>query len=147
MRLEDKTPALAELTEPQREQAMTRFRVLRSHTERDVPLPRAAQAAGVGLRTVERWLAKYRTEGLIGLVRQTREDRGRRKLPVELIEGLFLKKPRPSAASVYRRVLTLCKERGWPSPSYSTVYAIIARVNPALTTLAHEGSCTLPRSV
>ncbi len=75
-------------------------------------------------------------------MRQTREDRGRRKLPVELvelIEGLFLKKPRPSAASVYRRVLTLCKERDWPSPSYSTVYAIIARVNPALTTLAHEG--------
>ncbi len=47
MRLEDRTPALAELTEAQREQAMARFRVLRSHTERDVPLPGAAEAAGV----------------------------------------------------------------------------------------------------
>ena len=70
MRLEDKSPTLAELTEAQREQAMSRFRVLRSHTERGVPLPRAAQAAGVGLRTVERWLAQYRADGLAGLVRQ-----------------------------------------------------------------------------
>jgi putative transposase len=142
MHLEDKSPALAELTEAQREQAMSRFRVLRSHTERGVPLPRAARAAGVGLRTVERWLAQYRADGLAGLVRQTREDRGRRKLPteaVELIEGLFLKKPQPSAAAVHRRVLALCKEREWPSPSYSSVYAIISRLDPALTTLAHEG--------
>ena len=142
MRLEDKTPALAELTEAQREQAMARFRVLRSHVERGVPLPRAAQAAGVGLRTVERWLAQYRADGLTGLVRRTREDRGRRRLPVEaveLIEGLFLKKPRPSAAAVYRRVLTLCKEREWDSPSYSTVYAIISKLDPGLITLAHEG--------
>ncbi len=142
MHVEDKVPALAELTEAQREQAMARFRVLRSHTERGVPLPRAAQAAGVGLRTVERWLAQYRADGLTGLVRRTREDRGRRRLPVEavdLIEGLFLKKPRPSAAAVYRRVLTLCKDREWASPSYSTVYAIISRLDPGLITLAHEG--------
>jgi putative transposase len=142
MHSEDRSPTLAELTEVQREQAMARFRVLRSHTERGVPLPRAAQAAGVGLRTVERWLALYRADGLAGLVRRTREDCGHRKLPaeaVELIEGLFLKKPRPSAAAVYRRVLTLCKEQEWPPPSYSTVYAIIARLDPALTMLAHEG--------
>jgi putative transposase len=43
MHLEDKSPTLAELTEGQREQAMTRFRILRSHTERGVPLPRAIQ--------------------------------------------------------------------------------------------------------
>ena len=96
----------------------------------------------MGLRTVERWLARYRADGLLGPVRQIREDHGRRKLPteaVELIEGLFLKKPRPSAAAVHRRVLTLCKEREWPLLSYSSVYAIISRLDPALTTLAHEG--------
>ena len=94
------------------------------------------------MRTLERWLAQYRVDGLAGLVRRIREDRGRRKLPkeaVELIEGLFLKKPRPSAAAVHRRVLTLCKEREWASPSYSTVYAIISRLDPGLITLAHEG--------
>ncbi|WP_246301763.1 leucine zipper domain-containing protein [Granulicella arctica] len=51
---------------------MSRFRVLRSHTERGVPLPRAAWAAGVGLRTVERWLAQYRADGLAaGIHRST----------------------------------------------------------------------------
>ncbi len=40
----DKPPVLAELTHGQREQAMARFRVLRPHTERGVPLPRVAQA-------------------------------------------------------------------------------------------------------
>ncbi len=109
----DKPPVLAELTDARREQAMARFRVLRSHIEGGVPLTRAAEAAGLRLRTAERWLARYRADGLAGLVRQTREDRERRKLPaeaVELIEGLFLKKPRPSAAALHRRVLTLCKK-------------------------------------
>lgn len=63
--------------------AMARFCVLRSHTGRGVPLPRAAQAAGVDLRTAERWLAQYRADGLAGLVRRTREDSGRRKLPAK----------------------------------------------------------------
>ncbi|WP_241655148.1 Mu transposase C-terminal domain-containing protein [Granulicella sibirica] len=58
---------------------------------------------------------------------------------MELIEGLFLKMPRPSAASVFRRVLTFYKERQWPSPSYSTVYAVISRLDPGMITLAHEG--------
>lgn len=48
MHLEVKPPTLAELTEVQREQAMARFRILRSHMERGVPLSRAAQAGGVG---------------------------------------------------------------------------------------------------
>ena len=60
MHLEDKAPTLAELTEAQREQAMSRFRVLRSHTERGVPLPRAAQAAGVGCQIALGWLARWR---------------------------------------------------------------------------------------
>jgi len=92
----DKSLALAELTDAQREQAMARFRTLRAHLEQEVPLPRAAAAAGVGLRTAERWLARYRDAGLVGLARQGRHDRGHRKVPaevVELIQGLFLRKP------------------------------------------------------
>jgi putative transposase len=98
----DKSLSLAELTDSQRDEAMARFRVLRSHTEEGVPLRRAAEAAGVGLRTAERWLARYRHEGLIGLARQARQDRGHRKIPaevIELIQGLFLRKPRPFIAA------------------------------------------------
>lgn len=35
MHLEDNSPTLAELTEVQRKQAMARFRILRSHMERE----------------------------------------------------------------------------------------------------------------
>jgi putative transposase len=60
---------LAGLTEIQRVQAITRFAVLRPHLEDDVSLARAAEAAGVPMRTAQRWLAGYHARGLAGLVR------------------------------------------------------------------------------
>ena len=56
--MEDKNnsaPALVDLSEAQRRQAMTRFAVLRPHLEGDAPLARTARDAGVPIRTVERW--------------------------------------------------------------------------------------------
>ncbi len=73
---------------------------------------RAAKASGIGLRTTER--ARYHDSGLAGLVRRPRNDCGRRKVPAEVtqvIEGLFLTKPRPSVAAIHRRLLTISKER------------------------------------
>ena len=143
MQSNDPKPALASLSEAQREEAMRRFAVLRPHIEHRVPLSRAADAAGVPVRTAERWLARYRAGGLAGLARVPRADVGRRKVAAELvefIEGEFLRKPRPSASTIHRRVLKLAKERQWTAPSYSSSYAIISRLDPALITLAHEGS-------
>jgi hypothetical protein len=42
---------LTELTEPQRQLALERFRQLRAHLERDVPLAQIAAEAAVSLRT------------------------------------------------------------------------------------------------
>jgi putative transposase len=53
------TPALVDLSEAQRRQAMTRFAVLRPHLEGDAPLARTARDAGVPIRTVQRWLTRY----------------------------------------------------------------------------------------
>lgn len=36
-------------------------------------------------------------------------------------------------------MLTIAKEREWPLPTYGSVYAIISGLDPAMTTLAHEG--------
>ena len=135
-------PALASLSEGERRQAMDRFAVLRPHLEEGVPLSRAADHAGVAVRTVERWLRLFRRGGLAGLARSARRDTGKPRLPapfVTLIEGLGLKRPRSSAAAVHRRALEVAKERGWPAPSYGTVYAILARLDPAIVTLAHAG--------
>jgi putative transposase len=139
----DQTPALAQLSEAQREQAMARFAVLRPHLVGDVPLPRAAGDAGVAVRTARRWLARYRAGGLVGLARAGRADVGRRKVAAEIvqtIEGLFLRKPRPSVAAIHRRVLKLAKQRQWPPPSYSNIYTIIRELDPGMVALAHDGA-------
>jgi putative transposase len=57
-----------------------------------------------------------------------------------MVEGLALRRPAPSAATVHRQVIDIAARRGWPSPSYSTVYSIIKGIDPALLALAHGGS-------
>ena len=72
-----------------------------------------------------------------------RADQGRSRLPEPLrllIEGLALRKPAASAAHVHRQVTEVAEREGWAVPSYATVYAIIRDLDPALVTLAHEGS-------
>lgn len=135
-------PPLTALSDDTRMRALARFTALKPHLEDGVPLPRVAQAAGVPLRTAERWVHQYRQHGLAGLVRQPRKDRASHRVPsdlVQFIEGLALRKPRATAAAIHRQVATVAPAHGWPTPGYDTVYAIIRSLNPALVTLAHEG--------
>ncbi len=136
-------PTVTAAAEARRDLAMSRFAVLRPHLHDGVALTAAARHAGVPVRTAQRWLARYRADGLAGLARRPRQDRGQRRLPgqlVTLIEGLALRTPRPSTATVHRQIREVADEHGWPVPSYATVYAIVAGLDPALTTLAHEGT-------
>lgn len=140
----DKTePVAAALSEEQRQSAMERFAVLRPHLEDGVSLAQAARQAGVAVRTAERWLSRYRRTGLAGLARPVRSDADVHRLPADLvavIEGMGLKRPRTSAAAIHRRIRNVAKEHKWPVPSYSTVYAILADLDPAMVTLAHDGA-------
>jgi putative transposase len=142
MTTDDKTGAAWEdLTPVQREQAMARYTALQPHLDDGAPLTQAAYAAKISLRTAQRWLARYQALGLAGLARPARSDRGHRKLSAEvvrLIEGIALRKPRPSVAAIHRRLATAAKERGWPALSYSSVYAIVRNLDPAMVALAHE---------
>ena len=121
--------AVPALSAANRERALEQFYWLRPVLEEGVPLKRLARERGVPLRTAQRWLQRYRVSGLAGLSHQTRADRGRRRrLPTDLqevIEGLALRKPAPSVASVYRRVCNLAAAHEWPRPSYATVYSVI----------------------
>jgi len=122
---------------------MQRFAVLQPHIEDNVPLARAARDCGVPVRTAERWLARFRKTGLAGLSRPLRSDAASHRLPadlVALIEGMGLKKPRSSAAAIHRRIRNIAKAHGWHVPSYSTVYAILSGLDPAVVTLAHNGA-------
>jgi len=136
----------AGLSARQQEVAQQRWGVLRPHLQGGVPLTRAARQAGVPVRTAQRWLARYRAGGLDALAQAPRSDRGARRAPPELvrvIEGLALRRPRPSVATVWRQTSLAAGEHGWPAPSYSTVHSIVTALDPQLMTLAHEGPAAL----
>ena len=139
----DARSVLAGIDESRRAEAMGRFEVIRPAIEDGVPLAACVAGAGVPLRTAQRWLARYRRGGLVGLARQVRGDAGRRRMPsqiVDLVEGLALRRPRLSAAAIHRQVAALAVERGWAVPSYATVHAILHDLDPAMVTLAQDGS-------
>jgi putative transposase len=132
----------AQLSEAAGRQALERLGLLRPHLEDGVSLAKLADRHRMSLRTLERWVRRYRQHGLGGLVRGSYANRGRRRLPIELqhlIEGLALRRPPLSRAAVHREVLAVARARGWPEPSYATVYDVIRQLPGALVTLAHEG--------
>lgn len=138
----DHSPLTA-LTEAERTQALARFRLLQPYFEGQTTLRTVAQTQNIPLRTAQRWATRYRQQGLVGLVRRSRQDRGQRRLPLDLqylIEGLALQKPKPSIAMIHRQVAAIAPQQGWAVPSYDTVYAIVQALDPALLMLAHEGS-------
>lgn len=134
--------SLAGLTDAQRATAWQRWQVIRPAVEDDVSLTAAARSADVALRTAQRWMAAYRSAGLTGLAPPRRADAGvRRTRPelVTLVEGLALRRPAQSVATIARRAEQAAAEHGWPAPSYGTVHAIVSALDPALVTLALEG--------
>ncbi len=131
------------LTDQQRQEALDRFHLLQPCLEEGVPLAEVARAREIPYRTAKRWLRQYRQQGLAGLVRQPRKDRGQPRLPaplVRLIEGLALRRPPPSVASIQRQVAGVAPAQGWPTPSYDCVYDIVRGLDPGLVVLAHEGT-------
>ena len=123
---------------------MQRLGMIRPYLDEGVPLRRLARAHDVSTRTLQRWIVGYRTAGLTGLVRRVRKDAGttRRIDPDmrQLIEGLALRTPPPTAAFVHRQVAEFAAARGQRGPSYRAVAAIVHSLGPALKTLAHHGT-------
>jgi putative transposase len=124
----DRAPLCA-LSDGERARALERYGVLQPCVEHDVPLTRVARHHGLPLRTVQRWLARYRHAGLVGLARRGRSDRGQQhRLQAELkqvIEGFALRTPPPSVAFVHRQVCAVALQHGWPVPTYQCVYRVV----------------------
>ena len=59
-------PPLATLTEEERVRALARYHLLQPHLEGGVALTTLARAHAVPLRTAQRWVTRYRQEGLAG---------------------------------------------------------------------------------
>jgi putative transposase len=143
MNVSDEPSALTDLSDTERAQALTRFEIVQPFFEGQTSLTAIAQHQAISLRTLQRWVTRYRKDGLAGLVRKGRTDCGQHRLEPEVqrvIEGLALQKAKPSAAAIHRQVAALAPQHGWQVPSYSCVYAIVHDLDPRLVMLAHEGS-------
>ncbi|MDQ3397122.1 MAG: helix-turn-helix domain-containing protein [Deinococcota bacterium] len=124
--------------------AVVRYRVLKPHLEEGVPLPQLAREHGISLRTARRWLSRYREGGMAGLARKSRVTKGARvSVPEPLlaaVEALALRTPRWSVAAIHRHITALAAKEELSTPSYSTVYNVVSRLDPALVMLAHQGA-------
>jgi hypothetical protein len=64
---------LSGLSDNERRRALARFEIIRPFLEDGVPLTRLARERQIVLRTARRWVARYRKNGLAGLVPQRTE--------------------------------------------------------------------------
>src|SRR5690625_2679100 len=122
--------------------AAGRWQILRLHVEDQIPLAALARDTGVGLRTLERWHARYRTEGYAGRGSRRRADAGSQRLaapPVSLAVALPLSKPGPPSITMHRKASAYCEGQAWSVPSYGAVRAIVTGLDPGMVTLALEG--------
>jgi putative transposase len=113
--------------------AVERYRALEPHLIDGIPLVELAHAGAASERTLQRWLIRYRAEGLAGLGRIRRNDRGKLHLPdhlVRLTRVLASKRPRPPIAAIHRKIRGLAVAEGCRAPSYSSI-ARIASAIPA----------------
>src|SRR5712692_10637053 len=135
---------LTACTQVQRTEALKRFHLIRPFLEDGIPLTQMATHAHLPVRTLRRWVQRYRAHGLLGLVHVQRSDQGvRRSVSPQLqhvIEGLALQKPRRTIATIHREVARICQEQVWKTPSYSTIERVVQHLDPALLTFAHQGS-------
>lgn len=137
-------PALASLSEEERQRALERFRLLQPHLEEGRSLTQVAQQAGIPYRTAQRWASSYRRFGLAALARKGRADCGsRRTLSLQMqtvVEALGLQKPPLPIAALYRRVCRVAEEQAQKPPTYAVVYDQVRRLPADLVMLAHEGT-------
>jgi putative transposase len=124
--------------------AIDRFRILQPHLEDDVPLVRIAAERGVAERTLRRWLAAWRANGVHGLERAPRSDTSkRRRLDPNLealVRSMATRRPRPTAAAIHRKVQAEAKTRGVAGASYAVVASIVRGIGPERIAVATDAA-------
>lgn len=136
--------ANASTEQPIQGRALERYRLIQSYLQGTTALATVAGNAGVSLRTAQRWVEKYRKQGVGALGTKERIDRGQRRAMspkmVELTEGLALERPRVPVTAIYRELGEFAAKSGERLPSYPAVRRAVKAIPISLMTLAHSGS-------
>jgi len=140
-------PLLSELTESEREEAISRFKIISPLLEYKKPPAEmwreAARKGNCSIKTVRRWRRKFERSGIVGLTRKRRPDKHRRRsVSLELqrlIEALYLEHGHRSIRNVYRLIKAYAEKSDISVPSYSTVYDLCQAIPATVVTLARDG--------
>jgi putative transposase len=112
--------------------ALDIFRLLKRHFDKGVSVRALAEEAGISERTIYRAIRAFRKDGISGLQREPRADKGKRRgvsdEVKEAIEGLCLRQPKPPVAWVHRHVAEACQQKGLPAPGYWVVLDIYRKL-------------------
>lgn len=141
-----KTTSIAELTESQRQNAHKKYHLIEPYLNGTFNLNDIAKNKNIPIRTLNLWLKKYRQNGLLGLARKPRQDRGNtRKCGqdlVEVIEGLYLKNPTLSRKNLHIMLAKYGSKHNIDLPSYRTLCRIIDSIPDDMVLLNLKGSKT-----
>ncbi|GGG08822.1 MULTISPECIES: Mu transposase C-terminal domain-containing protein [Cysteiniphilum] len=139
-----KAPTIAELSESQRQDAHKKYQLIEPYLNGSTKLNDLAKNKNIPLRTLNFWLKKYRQEGLHGLARKSRQDKGNtRKCDQnlrEVIEGLYFKNPTMSSKNIYIMLEKYCSKNNSKLPSYRTLCRIIDNIPDDIALLNAKGS-------
>jgi putative transposase len=135
---------LIELSAEERAIALERFRLLEPHLQHGRELRSVAEGTNVSFRTLQRWVAGYKRDGVPGLIRKVRVDSGGRRTISprlrEAVEGLALERPPLPLTSVHRQVKQFAQMIDEAAPSYWVVRDIVLSLPNDLRTLAQQGT-------
>ena len=122
--------------------ALAMSKLLARYFEGEATVSQIAREAKLSTRSVWRKIKAVDSRGLKGLHRACRSDKGaRRRLSAELqevIEGLFLKTPKPTVTWVWEQVVEACIKNKLKAPSYSLVAQVCRQLDRRLKVLAHD---------
>ncbi|MBC1914230.1 helix-turn-helix domain-containing protein [Listeria booriae] len=133
---------LADFSNEKRQKAMGKYLLIEPCLMQQEALADISKQQNIPLRTLQRWKKDYETDGLVGLIHQSRSDAGKIRIDESIlseIERLLLHHKKMSVATIHRKICSYCEERGNPIPSYSQVYRFIKNMPPSLVKLAHHG--------
>lgn len=144
MRIMDDFESLVQFTDDERDIAIQKYKIIEPYLNDEQTLKLVAENKSISIRTLGLWVKKYREQGLLGLARRTRCDKG---LPRQYesslqktIEGIYLKKPMLSGANIHKLIIEYCHQNNLKAPSYRSLCRIIFNIPDDMVLLGQQGS-------
>jgi putative transposase len=121
-------------------EALARFKIIAPFLEDGLALPEIARHHDIPVRTLRRWVSRYRQGGISALERSSKASA---VVPEpawkSLAEALALEKPKRSIAGIHKILAEQAVKQDFSAPAYATVRSWLKKMEPALLTLAHKG--------